>query len=119
MFWTSFSSEHSIGGRIEMSWMDGTSRSLLASRDTHRDHVIYWPVSLTYHRGLNKLFWLDVLTQRINSMTLGENRIISQIYIETHSQSLTVVGNQILWTDNIKNVLLIADMDNNVNLTRR
>lgn len=119
MFWASFTNENNIGGKIEMAWLDGSSRSLLASKDTHKDHQIYWPVSLNYHRELNKLFWLDVLTQRINSLTLGENRIIKQIYIETHSYSLTVLGNQFLWTDNTKDILLIADMDNNVNLTRR
>lgn len=119
MFFSSFMSEHDIAGKIETAWLDGSSRSLIVSKETHQAHLIYMPISLSYSRGLNKLFWLDVLTQRINSLALGENRIIQQFYIETHSMSFTVLGNQFLWTDNIKNILLIADLDNNVNLTRR
>jgi hypothetical protein len=111
MFWSSSSDNYNIGGKIEMAWMDGTSRSLIASKVTH--HEIFSPVSLVYHKAMNKLFWFDLYTRTINSITLGENRIKDRFVLtSTYVQSYSILDNKFIWTDAVKNEVLIADIDN-------
>ena len=112
MFWSSFADSYSVGGKIEMAWMDGTSREVLASRNLNGTGSIYWPVALTYHKDTTTLYWLDVLSQNIDSITLDgsrkrESRKIGALY----SQSMAVVGDRIYWTDNSKNQIRFADLD--------
>lgn len=119
MFWSSSSDNYNIGGKIEMAWMDASQRSLVASKETHSEDI-FAPVSLTYHKALNKLFWYDLITRSINSITLGENRIKEKVVVtSTYVQSLSIVDNQFIWTNSEKNDVLIADIDNIRNVTQR
>jgi hypothetical protein len=118
MFWSSSSDNFNIGGKIEMAWMDGSSRSLIASKETH--HEIFSPVSLIYHKTMNKLFWYDIYTRSINSITLGENRIKEQIFeTSTYVQSYSILDNKFIWTHPENNDVLIADINNILNNTQR
>lgn len=112
MYWSSFADSFNVGGKIEQSWMDGSSREILAANGTVGNGSIYWPVSLTYYKEANKLFWLDVLSQTIDSITLGtvrtrESRKIGAFY----SQSLVVMGSKFFWTDNLKETIEVCNID--------
>lgn len=112
MFWSSFADSYNVGGKIEQSWMDGSSREILAANGINGNGSIYWPVSLTYYKELNKLFWLDVLSQTIDSISLSipktrESRKIGAFY----SQSLVVIGGKFFWSDNLKNTIEFSDIE--------
>lgn len=112
MFWSSFADNYNVGGKIEQSWMDGSSREILASSGINGNGSIYWPVSLTYHKESNRLFWLDVLSQTIDSISLSvsktrETRKIGAFY----SQSLVVIGEKFFWTDNMKSTIEFCDIE--------
>lgn len=109
MFWSSFADSYNAGGKIEMSWMDGTSREVLAAKNVNGNGSIYWPVSLTYYKPTNKLYWLDVLSQTIDSITLDKPRLREQRKVGTYySQSMAVISGKVYWTDNIKNTIEVA-----------
>ncbi|KAG5677308.1 hypothetical protein PVAND_007077 [Polypedilum vanderplanki] len=104
MYWTSFAENYNIGGKIETAWMDGTSRSTLVSKENDSSKLIYWPVSLTFDKEKNTLYWLDALSQTIDSYNLDGKRDHKQKKLgNSYAQSLTVLSNTIYWTDNIKN----------------
>jgi hypothetical protein len=111
MFWSSFADTYNAGGKIEMSWMDGTSREVLASKNVNGNLSIYWPVSLTYVKDKNKLYWLDVLSQTIDSISLDtkkrEQRKIGAFY----SQSLAILAGKLYWTDNLKDNIEVVNID--------
>lgn len=113
MFWSSFADSYNVGGKIEMSSMDGTSREVLAAKNVNgHSGSIYWPVSLTYYKSTNKLYWLDVLSQTIDSITLDGSRIREQRKVGAfHSQSMAVISGKIFWTDNLKNRIEVAPID--------
>lgn len=111
MFWSSFSNSYNVGGKIEMSWMDGSSREVVASKNVNGNDSIYWPVSLTYYKETNKLYWLDVLSQTIDSVTLGARKIREQIKIFENSQSIAVVAGKIFWSDSLKNTIECTNID--------
>jgi DNA-binding beta-propeller fold protein YncE len=112
MFWTSFADSYNIGGKIEMSWMDGTSREVLAAKNVNGNGSIYWPVSLTHCKEGNKLYWLDVLSQTIDSITLDEHKLREQRKVVAfYSQSLAVLNGKIYWSDNLKNTIEVANVN--------
>lgn len=95
-----------------MSWMDGSSREVLASLNVNGNNSIYWPVSLTFYKQTNKLYWFDVLSQTIDSITLGDKKVREQIKIVAiYSQSIAVVAGKIFWSDNQKNTIEVANID--------
>lgn len=105
MFWSSFADIYSIGGRIETSWMDGTNRDILVAKNSSSS-IIYWPVSLTYYKETNMLYWLDVLTQTIESITLDKEKIRGQKKILSYyTPSLAILAGRFFWSDNMnKNI---------------
>lgn len=112
MFWSSFADSYNDGGKIEWSWMDGTSREILAAKNVNGNGSIYWPVSLTYYKPTNKLYWLDVLSQTIDSITLDSRKTREQRKVGAfYSQSLAVVAKKIFWTDNLKDTIEVANID--------
>ena len=114
MFWSSFADSYNFGGKIVMSWMDGTTQTVLAAKNVNGNGSIYWPVSLTYCKESNKLYWLDVLSQTIDSITLGETKVREQRKIfAIYSQSLAVMNGKIYWSDNLKNTIDVANIDSN------
>lgn len=116
MYWSSFAERYQIGGKIEMSWMDGTSRDTLISKSITGNLSIYWPTSLTLCKETRKLFWLDILSQTIDSVNLDGKRIHNQMKLgNSYAQSMTVLSGSIFWTDNIKNSIeYISINDKNV-----
>ncbi|KAL7046079.1 hypothetical protein ACKWTF_002468 [Chironomus riparius] len=113
MFWSSFAERYNIGGKIEMSWMDGSSRDVLISKSTNTNISIYWPISLTYYKETRKLYWLDVLSQTIGSINLEGIKVHKQIKLgNSYAQSMTVVAGSIFWTDNIKNIIEHVSTEN-------
>lgn len=112
MFWSSFADTYHIGGKIEMSWMDGTSREVLASKDVNGNGTVFWPVSLTYYRATNTLYWYDVLSQSIEYITLGEKKVRGQNKLSTvHFQSLTVVAGKIFYVNQENNTIDAVRLD--------
>lgn len=112
MFWSSFADSYNVGGKIEMSWMDGTSREVLAMKNVNGNGSIYWPVSLTYCKESKKLYWLDVLSQTIDSITLDGKKVREQRKVSAlYSQSLAVLNGKIYWSDNLKNTIEVANID--------
>lgn len=112
MFWSSFADTYNVGGKIEMSWMDGTSREVLAAKNVNGNGSIYWPVSLTFCKESNKLYWLDVLSQTIDSIALDGNKAREQRKVGAfYSQSLAVLNGKIYWSDNLKNTIEVANID--------
>lgn len=95
-----------------MSWMDGTSRKVLAAKGVNGNASIYWPVSLSYSRETKTLYWLDVLSQTIESITIVEPIIrISRKVGALYSQSMAVADSKIYWTDNSKDIIQVASVD--------
>ncbi|CRL03072.1 CLUMA_CG016407, isoform A [Clunio marinus] len=114
MFWSSFADSYNVGGKIEMSWMDGTSREILAGKDVNGtgNGWIYWPVSLTYYKEKNQLYWLDVLKQTIDSITLDKKRTREHRKVgASYSQSIAIISGKIFWTDNLKDTIEMANID--------
>lgn len=111
MFWSSFADTYNAGGKIEMSWMDGTSREVLAAKDVNGNGSIYWPVSLTYVKDKNQLFWLDVLSQTIDSISLDDKKRTQRKIGALYSQSLAVIAGKIYWTDNLEDKIEVANID--------
>lgn len=112
MFWSSFADSYNVGGKIEMSWMDGTARETLAMKDVNGNGSIYWPVSLTYYKEKNKLYWLDVLSQTVDSISLDDKRTREHQKVGAYySQSLAILAGKIYWTDNLKNLIEVANVD--------
>lgn len=112
MYWSSFADNYHIGGKIESSWMDGTSRNILAAKNVNGNASIYWPVSLTYDQKSKKLFWLDVLSQTIDSLTLGDTKVREQRKVGAfYSQSLAILDGKLFWTDNLKNTIENANIE--------
>ena len=112
MFWSSFADSYNVGGKIEMSFMDGTSRTVLAAKNVNGNGSIYWPVSLSYYKNTNKLYWLDVLSQTVDSITLDGKKIREQKKVGAfYSQSIAVISGKIFWTDNLKNTIEVAPID--------
>lgn len=112
MFWSSFADSYNEGGKIEMSWMDGTSREIVAAKNVNGNGSIYWPVSLTYYKEKKTLYWLDVLSQTIESVTLDEKRTRGFRQVGAfYSQSMAILDGKIYWTDNSKNTILVANID--------
>lgn len=112
MYWTSFAENYHIGGKIEMAWMDGTSRDTLVSKLNNGNILIYWPVSLTYYKEKRKLYWLDALSQTIDSVNLDGTRVHEQKKLgNSYAQSMTVLSNTIYWTDNIKSSIESLNAD--------
>lgn len=113
MFWSSFADNSNVGGKIEMSWMDGTLRQVLAAKNINGNGSIYWPVSLTFCKEGNKLYWLDVLSQTVDSIALGEDKAREQWKVGAfYSQSLAVLNGKIYWSDNLKNTIEVANIGN-------
>lgn len=110
MFWSSFADSYNVGGKIEMSWMDGSSREVLASKNINGNGSIYWPVSLTFDKSSNKLYWLDVLTQTIDSITLDLKRTREQRTLGAYSQSIAVISGRLFCADNLKNTIEVAPL---------
>lgn len=109
MFWSSFADNYNAGGKIEMSWMDGSSRQILAAKGINGNGSIFWPVSLTYYKKTKKLYWLDVLSQTIDSISLDDLKIREQRKVGAfYSQSMAVISEKIFWTDNAKNTIEAA-----------
>lgn len=95
-----------------MSWMDGSSREVLASKNVNGNDSIYWPVSLTYYKEGNKLYWLDVLSQTIDSVSLGDEKVREQMKIVAiYSQSIAVVAGKVFWSDSQKNTIEVANVN--------
>lgn len=112
MFWSSFADSFNLHGKIESSWMDGTSREVLASKGVNGNGSIYWPVSVTYYKPTNTLFWFDVLSQTIDSITLGQQKIReSRKLFAFYSQSIAILDGKIYWTDNLKNTIEVVSIN--------
>lgn len=112
MFWSSFADTYNVGGKIEMSWMDGTSREVLAAKNVNREGAVYWPVSLTYYKERNQLYWLDVLSQTIEAVTLGDIKLRQSRKVGAfYSQSLAIVAGKFFWIDNLKDTIEFAYMN--------
>lgn len=109
LFWSSFAEKYSVGGKIEMARMDGTYREILASKNVNGNSSIYWPVSLTFCKESRTLYWLDVLSQSIDSINL-DTKVRKQRKLEnSYAQSMTVISNMIYWIDNLKGDILYID----------
>lgn len=113
LYWTSFAERYHIGGKIEMSYMDGTKRDILASKNVNGNASIYWPVSLTYYKETRSLYWLDVLSQNIESINLdGEKIRITRKLENSYAQSMTILSNSIFWSDNLKSSINTMGIEN-------
>lgn len=95
-----------------MSRMDGTYREILAAKDVNGNSSIYWPVSLTYCKESRTLFWLDVLSQSIDSIHLDTKVRVQRKLENGYAQSITVLSNALYWTDNLKGNILTINNDN-------
>jgi hypothetical protein len=112
MFWSSFADSYNVGGKIEMSWMDGTSREVLAAKNINGNSSIYWPVSLSYYKDKKKLYWLDVLSQTIDSITIDDKKTREQRKIGAfYSQSLAILAGKVFWTDNLKDTIEVVNIE--------
>lgn len=113
MFWNSISNRHLLGSQIEMAWMDGSSREILASRNVNGNGSVYWPVSLTYYKATKTLYWYDILSQTIESISLGDKKIRAQSKLsKVHFQSLTVVAGKIFWVNQESKAIEAVRIDN-------
>lgn len=91
--------------------MDGSNREVLASKSVNENESIYWPVSLTFHKETNKLYWLDVLSQTVNSITLDDIKVRAQMKVFENSQSIAIIAGKIFWSDNLKNTIEVANIN--------
>jgi low-density lipoprotein receptor-related protein 1 (alpha-2-macroglobulin receptor) len=108
LYWTSFAERYHIGGKIEMARMDGTYRETLASKNVNGNSSIYWPVSLSYCKETRSLFWLDVLSQVIESINIDTKERTIRRLGNSYAQSMTILSNFLYWSDNLKgNILMI------------
>lgn len=95
-----------------MSNMDGTSRKILAAKGVNGNGSIFWPVSLTYSKETKTIYWLDVLSQTIESISVAEPMIrISRKVDALYSQSMAVAGGKLYWTDDSKDTIQFANID--------
>lgn len=94
-----------------MSRMDGAYRETLASKNVNGNSSIYWPVSLTYCKESRTLFWLDVLSQSIDSINLDSKVRVQRKLEHSYAQSMTILSQEVYWTDNLKGNIHAINID--------
>lgn len=111
MYWSSWADNFNVGGKIEMSWMDGTNRIIVTAMTNASINTIYWPVSLTYYKADRKLYWFDVLTQSIESISLTgdkarQKKPVGSFFVS----SVTVLNDRLYWSDNLIGNIDVVDI---------
>nr|XP_046231538.1 low-density lipoprotein receptor-related protein 2-like isoform X2 [Scatophagus argus] len=90
--------------QIERSWMDGSKRKVVVSRD------LSWPVSLAYDLLDNRVYWADEKLRCIGSASLdGDNVKILQLVETPNPFSVAVFNDRVFWSDTKRRTIRSAD----------
>ena len=111
MYWTDW-------GRfpkIEKAEMTGQQRSAIVTTG------LRWPNGLTLDREKNRLYWVDAYLDTLEYLDLSQNNrvtLISSNYYLTHPFGLTILGDNLYWTDWSWYAVFGADKETGGNITR-
>ena len=92
MYWTDWGEP----AKIERASMDGSNRTVL------HDTRLTWPNGLAIDYQLQRLYWADAFTDRIEYSSVdgtGREIILTSAHGLQHPFGITISGDQIYWTD--------------------
>lgn len=108
MYW----SDWGVFPKIEKAKLDGKRREIIINTS------IAWPNSIVIDHKLRKLYWADAKLDKIESWDTrsGKRVIITQERVP-HIYALTMVGDNLYWTDLQSKVLATVNKEQTINRT--
>ncbi|GLH07806.1 LOW QUALITY PROTEIN: Putative vitellogenin receptor, partial [Gryllus bimaculatus] len=105
MYWADWPIAADRTAKIMRAWMDGTNQVIFVS------HPMKLPSGLTIDSANKKLYWCDVTTTGIWSMTLDKRVVVSDDALK-HPLGLAVHDGALFWTDTDTGEVMRYDVAN-------
>ena len=111
MYWSDWGEP----AKIERASMDGSDRKVLHDTD------LTWPNGLTIDYQLQRLYWADAFTDRIEYSSVdgtGREILLTSAHGLQHPFGITISGNQIYWVDVVNGSVYTTHKQAAVNIVK-
>ena len=111
MYWTNLDTNP----KIEQAEMTGKNRVVIVSSGLQR------PNGLTLDHEKSRLYWVDDSYHTLKYLDLNQNitvTLISSLYILPSPFGLTLLGDNLYWTDTEENLIYRANKETGGNVTK-